>query len=78
MKANPPLEVGDKVILHEHWLPCETHMRCRPVRGSLYCVRQVERDEAGKPYVRLVGLRCVPRGQRREVSFSADAFRRIG
>ncbi len=78
MKAGVRLAVGDKVVLHPYYLPSETRMRPRLVRGHVYCLRLVEENAAGGQYVRLVGRRCLSKDRQREVSFTAEAFCRVG
>lgn len=76
--SSPRLRVSDKVVLHEHWLPGETHLRPRPKHGCVYCVRTVVEDSEGRQFIRLVGLRCRQgklTGQ--EVSVTAGCFRRV-
>ena len=78
MKAGVRLQVGDKVVLHPYYLPGETRMKPRPKHGWVYCVRHVQEDAAGAQYVRLVGRRCLSKDRQREVSFTAEAFCRVG
>jgi hypothetical protein len=76
MKA-AKLMVSDKVVLHEHWLPCETRLKPRPKRGRVYCVREVYPLKKSGQYISLVGLTGRKGKSGQEMMVTAAAFRRI-